>query len=444
MANEDGRPRPAATARAVDPNPVGRRADSRRLRPVEDAPLPQKVEKSRSLNVIRPGDAVVPAPTTELPSEWLPPKADPARPPSRRFVAEEHTPSSPPTPVEPSPTPGLVERLQKRPAIVVGAVAALGLIVTLVVGGGGPAPARSRVFTDAEQQALADLWKAQGAHTWGGVSKNGAVVAEVSRVARAVTAGFGDATDATDATDAVVVDSAASVHGFALPDGTVVVTTGLLWRLESEAELAAAIAHLAAHHRLGHVAQLLDEPPALAGRARTALATPGTARTPDDTDLLVAVATAAATAKNTGPQEREADALAEEALAAAGYDVSALGRVVLRAAAPAALGLQHPAPPLRTDPLKALPATGRVDAGRYAQEVLARLDRVRGKDATPAAQAPPGTPPPVVEVIEVVEVEPAPTPFVAPTPTAPHKTTVTTTKKKTPTKKAPPKKPTAR
>jgi hypothetical protein len=49
-------------ARAVDENPLARREDSRRLRPVEDAPLPEKVEKSRRLNVMKAGEAPLPSP----------------------------------------------------------------------------------------------------------------------------------------------------------------------------------------------------------------------------------------------------------------------------------------------------------------------------------------------------------------------------------------------
>jgi hypothetical protein len=58
-----------------------------------------------------------------------------------------------------------------------------------------------------------------------------------------------------------------------LPDGGVVVTDGLLRRLSSDAQLAAVIAHLTAHHELGHIGALsvdLDGPAVLAASAASA------------------------------------------------------------------------------------------------------------------------------------------------------------------------------
>jgi hypothetical protein len=71
----------------------------------------------------------------------------------------------------------------------------------------------------------------------------------------------------------VVVVRDKNADAWLLPDGGVVVTDGLLRRLSSDAQLAAVIAHLTAHHALGHVGDLardLDGPAVLAVSAGSA------------------------------------------------------------------------------------------------------------------------------------------------------------------------------
>ena len=58
---------------------------------------------------------------------------------------------------------------------------------------------------------------------------------------------------------------------FPLVDGTLVVTVDLLEQLQSEAELAAVLAHAQAHHDLGHIERALAAHPESAAAARDGL-----------------------------------------------------------------------------------------------------------------------------------------------------------------------------
>jgi len=412
---DDGRSRP----RVVDDNPAGRRADSRRLRPVEDAPLPERVGGRRRLNVLKPSEAPVSAPT-ELPPAWLPPKADPTRPPSRR-LADSEPPAAveAPVAVEAVTSPSLLARLEALTGaprrVLLGAAGGAGAVVALIaIAVGGPDVERSLRFDDEAQRALAAAWRRDGMAGWGGPLAHTDVVASVKRVGADLAPGTGAPVDV------VVVAESGAVHGFALPDGTVVLTTGLLWRLGSDAELAAVIAHLHAHQRLGHVAAALDEPADLAERAAAALSQekPG----PDDAAVLVAVAAAAATRDNAHPSELDADAHAAAALVAAGFDATALRTALQRLAPPTAFGKAHPSSPARVAALAALPPGGRVDAERYMTDVVGRLDRRRG---TAVAVAP--TTAPTTTATPTTPATPPPVPTPAPTTT--------------PSKKKPPKPP---
>ena len=114
--------------------------------------------------------------------------------------------------------------------------------------------------------------------------------------------------------------------------------------------------------------------------------------------VLSAAAEAAATAINDYDAEAAADHLADEALEQAGYDRSALFRVVVERFASAggrvAWLVQHPAPPGRQTALRVLPVGGRVDDAPYRQEVTARIDRRRHAVPTAATteQAPTAAP----------------------------------------------------
>jgi predicted Zn-dependent protease len=202
----------------------------------------------------------------------------------------------------------------------------------------------------------------------------------------------------------------------------VVLTTGLLWRLQSEAEAAAVVAHLHAHHRLGQVAAALDEPADLAARAAAILAQAQPKPPSAELEVLVAVAAADATHAHAHTDELNADQRAADALVAAGYDRSALRSALARLAPPTAFAKMHPTSPARTAALATLPAGGRVDADRWTREVLARLDRRRG--VTLAAATTPTT------------TTPTTTPTITPTTSAP--TTVAPTSTSTPSR--PPKK----
>jgi len=381
---DDGRPRPHVNG------PLA-----------EDAPQPVRGAGSRRFNVIKPSE-VAPRAPMELPPAWLPPKSA-SPPPQGRPQGRRLADSDAPAPVddapagsETQPAPSLLERLETLtglPRRVLGGAAAgvFAVVGLFVVAVGRPGVTGSHVFDDDAQRALAAAWRRDGPADWGGPLDDAAVVASVKRVGAALAPGIGGPVDV------VVVAEGDTVHGFALPDGTVVLTTGLLWRLGSDAELAAVIAHLRAHQRLGHVAAALEEPPNLAERAATALARPKPG--PDDTAVIVAVAAAAATHVEAHGHELDADADAADVLRAGGFDAGALRTALQRLSPPTAFGRSHPSSPARVTALAALPAGGRIDAERYATEVVGQLDRRRHHrvDAVPtaaaAAIAPPMTAP---------------------------------------------------
>ena len=313
----------------------------------------------------------------------------PNRPPSRR-LADSDAPAPvdiAPASSEARPTPSVLGRLATfaglpRRVLVGIAAGACAIVVLVVVAVGRPDVAGSHTFDDDAQRALAAAWLRDGPAGWGGPLDNEKVVASVKRVGAALAPGVGAPVDV------VVVAGGGTVHGFALPDGTVVLTTGLLWRLGSDAELAAVIAHLRAHQRLGHVAAALDEPADLATRAASALTMPRPG--PDDTAVVVAVAAAAATHVEPHSHELAADADASDLLQAAGFDPSALRTALQKLSPPAALGRSHPSSPARVAALAALPAGGRNDADRYATDIVGQLDRRRHHrgDAAPSVTAP--------------------------------------------------------
>jgi len=145
---------------------------------------------------------------------------------------------------------------RSRVPMVLAAVVGVAVVVVLLTRGGGGSIAGSMNPRDA--RTLADRARASIAH-----KARSDIEDPVRGVARSI---VGDGAR-------VVVLRDKNGDAWLLPDGGVVVTDGLLRRLSSDAQLAAVIAHLTAHHELGHVGDLaldLDGPAVLAASAASA------------------------------------------------------------------------------------------------------------------------------------------------------------------------------
>jgi hypothetical protein len=157
---------------------------------------------------------------------------------------------------------------RRRLPIVVAVVVVVAVLVVLVWRGGDGSvggsmnPRDARILADRARTSLAQKARSD-------------VEDPVRGVARSV---IGDGAR-------VVVVRDKSGDAWLLPDGSVVVTDGLLRRLSSDAQLASIIAHLTAHHVLGHVGDLdLD----LDGPAVLAVSTASAGGDEHDTDVRAA------------------------------------------------------------------------------------------------------------------------------------------------------------
>jgi len=135
-------------------------------------------------------------------------------------------------------------------AVVLAGAGVLALVARLSA---SPGPDRERLSLD-EERAAADAWRKEGLTRLGG-ERTGPVADAVQQLVRDLGRALPERLGGR-ALRAVVVDSTAG-DLLALPDGTVVVTTGLLARLSTQAELAALAAHMVGHVALGHTAQAL-------------------------------------------------------------------------------------------------------------------------------------------------------------------------------------------
>ena len=168
-----------------------------------------------------------------------------------------------------------------------------------------------------------------------------------------------------------VVLDAAVPRGYALPGGVVFITRGLLERLGSEAQLAAALGRQLAHINAGHVKAALMEKVDLAALRRVAAAgevPPGKPPPKEDVARLVEAVRASA---YSAEAEREADALALDYLAAAGYNPNHMAACLRQVSA------DEDRIRRVTDiaERKYAERRGRVAEDEYAREVL---DRLRG------------------------------------------------------------------
>jgi hypothetical protein len=263
---------------------------------------------------------------------------------------------------------------------VFGALATFGIVASIV--GSLPPSLHSRRYDDAQRASLAAAWTSAGQATWGGPVPDQALVAHVGAIAAKVLG--------PDA-KLLVVAADTSAHAFPLPDGTIVVSAALLWRLKSDDELAAVLAHTAAHVRAGHLARTLDGDGVnddtdddVADRAVAALA--ADKRSPDQTALLLGIAERGGTHGYTVADEAVADAETIEMLVAAGVGAAPLLEVVSRFSTDGRVpwARQHTGVSQRRQQLDALALD--LSAGddvtpkpkdMYTPNVLARLDRER-------------------------------------------------------------------
>jgi len=166
----------------------------------------------------------------------------------------------------------------------------------------------------------------------------------------------------------VVLDAAEPCE-VALPGGVVFVTRGLLERLDTEAQLAAALGRQLAHVNAGHVAAALQEKADLAVLRRMAAAgevPPG--EPPPDTDVRRLVEAVRAMVYP-DDAERRADAQALDYLAAAGYNPAQMAAYLSRASA----GEDRVNRAAAIAERKYADRRGRVAGGEYARAVLDRL-----------------------------------------------------------------------
>jgi beta-barrel assembly-enhancing protease len=277
----------------------------------------------------------------------------------------------PPPPKQSTP---LLERAAVRRALpMVGALGAIVLVAALVVRSGGlGGPSASSVYSGAEKVRLAQLWRAHGLPAWGGAVTEPSVVATVERAGGAVARAM------KSERAFLVLKEPAIAQAFVLTDDTVVITVGMLRRLKSEAQLAAILAHVIAHDRLGHDDRALDMLTELAPAARAAL----DGGPPEGAVKLV---TAAGTSSHAAAAEHAADARALEALSAAGYDAHALHDAIVN------LGVRtggrraswlvlHPETAERLAAIKAQASGGRTGDKDYVEKVLDRIGRVIAPD----------------------------------------------------------------
>jgi predicted Zn-dependent protease len=256
----------------------------------------------------------------------------------------------------------------------VGGVVVLGVVVfaaaarlTAVDG-----PARDRLELP-EERAAADAWQKEGLRRLGDARTDevaSAVQQNVVGVGRALGEAFGGR-----AARAVVVQNDQG-DALVLPDGSVVVTTGLLSRFQSEAELAAVTAHELAHVALGHVA----------GALAPSVPTIRSATLAGTSSVVAATMTPLLRSAFSPEQETATDALAHQALLDAGWDASRYAQAIrIAAAASSGWARQHGVDDGRVQALAGVEASGRAGDADYRSRVLGPLGALPPEPAAPAA-----------------------------------------------------------
>jgi hypothetical protein len=349
------RPRPSPPAGPLDPPLPPARSTTRTTAGVLDPPVEPSSRRS-----------VAPRAASGLAASSL----DPALPPA----------GAPPAGVDrPMRAPAAARQTLMRTSVVaVVAVLALALVARVI--GGDDDEARARLTPD-EERAVAEAWRREGLTRMGGARSDDAALV----VGQAV-AGFGRMIGdrlGGRTLSAVVVDAPAIGDVFSLPDGSVVITTGLLVKLSSHAELAALVAHATAHVALGHTAATLAPVvPTLRAAAQS-----GTSSVVDGTLTPLLRETFAA------EDEQAADAFAVQAMLSMGWDTTAYERALKVAATTSgAWATRHGIDDARLQRRGAVEPSGRSGDVDYRNGVLVPLGVVSAvspplPDTRPAANA---------------------------------------------------------
>lgn len=157
--------------------------------------------------------------------------------------------------------------------------------------------------------------------TYGGVFRD----AEVERTLAQIASRLVAASDDPGRTYAITILNAATVNAFALPEGYLYVTRGLLTLASDAAEVAAVFAHEMAHVTADHAGQRREQALTAAIVNDAVEGVVGDAA-PGDTALVTAQQTLASFSRQ---QELEADAIGIATVSRAGYDPYAAARFLL-------------------------------------------------------------------------------------------------------------------
>jgi beta-barrel assembly-enhancing protease len=178
-----------------------------------------------------------------------------------------------------------------------------------------------------------------------------------------------------------VLDAPDDVNAFALPGGHIFVNSGLIRAADSEAELAAVLAHEVAHVTADHPSNQLAAQVGLGTLQQLALGQdPGLAAQIGST-----IAAQGYLAAHSREQEREADRRGLEYLARANYEPAAMARFFEKLARmsrtrPALVGdflASHPAPGQRAETISSLIRERGYGGGR--QSILGGFERIQAQ-----------------------------------------------------------------
>jgi len=256
-----------------------------------------------------------------------------------------------------------------RPIVSIAAVVVVAIVV-IVLSSRATKGSGSRVYTAGDKVALGELWlrHPKGVTAWGGVVVDKSLLAAVDGIGKQVANVVGRPARF------VVVNEPVVAVAMPLPDGTVVVSVGMLRRLKTEAQLAAVLAHALAHLDTGDVDRRLDGPAPPASVVRAGL-------TGANPDVAVELVSAAGTQVYDVPHENAADTVTLDVLVRAGFDPQgwwlALRQLSGReGASRSGYLVQHPDGPERMTRLQAAEGGGRGGDDAYRRSVLDRIGRV--------------------------------------------------------------------
>ncbi len=345
---------------------------SRSRSTVDDPPLPEPVKRRGGLAVMKSSDIKLPeaAPV----EQWQPAKvgSDEAKAQAQRLKDAEKEARALVAAEEEAKAALVRQAAQRKEATRYAIVGAASVFVVAMVIAAATfqqhrehGPYSSRIFSTRELAAMGVAWRERSLASWGGAHASQPLQAHVTAIGASVAS--------QRPMRFLVVNEPRVVHAFGLVDDTVVITVGMLRRLKSDAELAAVLAHVVAHERLGQSQRRLDAYVNKGGDAVLIPAQKGVDK-PADSDTLAMLATLGSTVPHDVEEEVVADDDTRALLNAAGYDVSALKRALtIRMLGSEAFLIAHPIDALRRQRFAELVSSGREDQTSYETNVLANL-----------------------------------------------------------------------